>query len=122
MLAQTDNEPDDQVRVVVRFLPLAAKRLMKTTWHPTQTIQIKPDGSCLFTAYVSKEGIDDFTHWIYEWGAAVEVLQPEELRKQMIERIRAMEAMYHQHEQELLGTLNDISLLYAPAPLSTIMQ
>jgi proteasome accessory factor B len=68
-----------ETEVVLRFAPSVATRVRETTWHPTQEIEQKPDGSIVWRARVS--GTIEIRLWILSWGDEVEVLAPDALRE-----------------------------------------
>ncbi len=65
-------------RIVLRFAPTVAARVMETTWHPTQRVERAADGSLTWRATVA--GTIEIRLWILSWGDEVEVLEPESLR------------------------------------------
>ena len=66
------------VEVVLRFAPDVATRVREATWHPSQRVEVEPDGSLLWRATVA--GTIEIRLWILQWGADVEVLEPPALR------------------------------------------
>jgi proteasome accessory factor B len=64
--------------VVLRFSPAVADRVLETTWHPLQRTSREPDGSLIWRSTVS--GVIEIRLWILSWGEDVEVLEPEDLR------------------------------------------
>ena len=85
---------DEAIKVVVRFTPRVARRVHESSWHPSQQIEDLPDGSCLFTAHIGS--LVEFTPWVRQWGADVEVLEPSELRETII---RDLEAQWHHYHR-----------------------
>jgi len=65
-------------RIVLRFAPSVATRVMETTWHPTQRVERAADGSLTWRATVA--GTIEIRLWILSWGDEVEVLEPDSLR------------------------------------------
>ncbi len=78
--------------VVLRFSPDVARRVDENVWHPSQEIEELPDGGRLMRLRVS--GTLEIEPWIKSWGAAVEVLAPESLRRKIADEARALVAMY----------------------------
>lgn len=70
------------VRVRVRFRPEVARRVKETEWHDSQRIVETEDGGCELTADVAEP--TEMLPWLRSWGAACEVLEPEDLRKRMM--------------------------------------
>ena len=61
-------------------------------WHPSQVTKRQPDGSLIMTLKVSIS--PELLGWILRWGEYVEVLEPEELRQDVIESAKAMLDVY----------------------------
>ena len=70
-----DQPPTD---IVLRFAPSVATRVQEATWHPTQRVEVTPDGSLTWRAKVA--GTIEIRLWILSWGDDVEVLEPAALR------------------------------------------
>src|SRR5207247_336903 len=70
-----DQEP---VEVVLRFSAAVASRVREARWHPTERVEIEPDGSLTWRATVA--GTIEIRLWILSWGDDVEVLSPAALR------------------------------------------
>jgi predicted DNA-binding transcriptional regulator YafY len=85
-------EPDKKARVVVHFQSLVAANVAEVTWHPTQQIVHRDDGSIEFSATV--EGLREISWWILGYGDQAEVLEPRELRDMIADRVRGMAATY----------------------------
>lgn len=77
---------DTLFRVEIRFGPECAMNVADTLWHPTQTVAVQADGSCVFRCEV--EGLDEIVWWVLGYGPNAEVVAPDELRQ----RIRVMVA------------------------------
>jgi len=76
------------VEVRLRFFSPAAARVKESTWHPSQRLQVQPDGSLEMRVTVA--GTIEITSWILGWGETVEVLDPPDLRARIAEIGRAM--------------------------------
>jgi CRISPR-associated endonuclease/helicase Cas3 len=85
----TENEP---VEVVLKFHPRVARRVQETRWHRSVEEQELPDGSLLWQARVAEP--QEMLPWIRGWGADVEVLEPEKLRKALEKEARRMARLY----------------------------
>ncbi len=83
---------DEEVEVRLRFSRLVASRVKECTWHPSQTIVQRDDGTLDFSVTVA--GTMEITPWILSWGAEVEVLAPPELRAKVAETARRMSLAY----------------------------
>lgn len=64
--------------VVWRFTPEAASRAAEFRFHPHQTLEYEDDGS--LTVRFHAAGWLEMAWFLYQWGDAVEVLAPSELR------------------------------------------
>lgn len=81
-----------EIEVVLRFTPSVVRRVKESVWHHSQRIDDLPDGSCLFTVRVGSTL--EMKPWIRQWGAAVQVVAPDELRQELIAEVRAMALTY----------------------------
>lgn len=68
-------------RVRLRFAPEAARYVRERTWHPTQRLRERRDGSLELTLRVNH--LLEVKRWVLSYGAACEVLEPEELREEI---------------------------------------
>ena len=84
-----DQEPTE---VTLRFGSAVAARVAETHWHPTETREPGPDGTLMWRATVA--GTIEIRLWILSWGADVEVLAPETLRRSVAETLEAAAAIY----------------------------
>lgn len=80
------------IEVVLRFAPSVVRRLKESVWHFSQRIEDLPDGYCLFTVQVGSTL--EMKPWIRQWGSAVEVLAPPDLRQELIDEVRKLSAIY----------------------------
>jgi predicted DNA-binding transcriptional regulator YafY len=71
------------VEVVLRFAAAAAERVRETRWHASESANAEPDGSVTWRACVDEP--TEMLPWIRSWGADVEVIAPEALRRQVAE-------------------------------------
>ena len=72
-----------ETQVVVKFSPRVAELIEEVKWHPTQQIEKSADGSLIFKVTVA--GTLEISWWILSYGDDAEVLEPESLRKQILE-------------------------------------
>jgi predicted DNA-binding transcriptional regulator YafY len=72
--------------VVLVFAPTVADRVAETTWHPSQEVERRDDGSLVWRATVS--GTIEIRLWVLSWGDDVEVLGPPALRDDVRETHR----------------------------------
>lgn len=82
--------------VVLRFTPDVARRVDESTWHPSQQVEVLPDGGRKLTLWVS--GLLEIEPWVKSWGKSVEVLAPATLRARLAEEARALAEMYTESE------------------------
>ena len=85
----TDHEP---IEVVLKFHPRVANRVRETRWHRSEEETELADGSLLWKAKVAEA--HEMIPWIRGWGADVEVLGPEELRKSITNEARKLAQLY----------------------------
>jgi len=83
---------DEEVEVRLRFTSKVASRVKECTWHPSQSITMRPDGSLDFAVTVA--GTMEITPWILSWGDEAEVLAPAELRARVAEIAARMSRSY----------------------------
>ncbi|HEX5826509.1 MAG TPA: WYL domain-containing protein [Candidatus Limnocylindrales bacterium] len=84
-----DQPPTD---VVLRFTPAVAARVQEATWHPSQEVDTRPDGSLEWRARVA--GTIEIRLWILSWGDDVEVLEPASLRADVAATLARAAARY----------------------------
>lgn len=100
------------VQVTLRFHPDVAQRILETHWHPSQKpVEADPErpGYVLLTFEVADT--TDLKPWIRGWGAACEVLEPTELRDEMMGEARKLADLYgwlYPHNQATHRRFNDI--------------
>jgi predicted DNA-binding transcriptional regulator YafY len=83
---------ENRQQIVLLFNPHRAGWLRHEIWHPDQIMEEQPNGSLILRIPVS-----DFREVklrIMQYGADVEVLEPEELRKEIREEILRMVGLY----------------------------
>jgi CRISPR-associated endonuclease/helicase Cas3 len=85
----TERAPE---KVVLRFSRQVAPRVRETQWHHTEQVSEQSDGSLLWQARIAEW--QEMLNWIRGWGADVEVLEPEELREEVMGEVRQMTRIY----------------------------
>jgi predicted DNA-binding transcriptional regulator YafY len=93
------DEGDQPQRVTLRFSHFVAKRVRETRWHPSQHIDEDAEGRVIWTAEV--DALQEMLPWIRGWGADCEVLEPKELREQMIGETARLARLYGQQHLDL---------------------
>lgn len=71
-------DPAQYGEVIWRFAPHAASRAAEFCFHPKQTVNVLDDGS-LIVRFCASGWLEMVWH-LYQWGDAVEVLEPQGLR------------------------------------------
>lgn len=72
--------------------PEIMRIIEETIWHPSQVLEKHKDGSMIMTLKIT-DTVELYS-WILGWGDRVEVLEPEELRQDIIETAKAMLDVY----------------------------
>ncbi len=80
------------MEIELRFRASVAQRVAETIWHPSQEIERETDGSLRWRGTVA--GPLEIRLWILSWGADVEVLAPEDLRRDVADRLAEAAAIY----------------------------
>ena len=83
---------EEPVRVVLRFRADQAPYVAERQWQPSQELQWLPDGRVELTFKAG--GSFEITRWILGWGDAVEVIAPDEVRRQIQQILRSATAFY----------------------------
>jgi predicted DNA-binding transcriptional regulator YafY len=83
-----------ETEVVLRFTSAVGARVREATWHPSQEVRERPDGSLDWRATVA--GTIEIRLWILSWGDDVEVLEPAALREDVAGTLRRAAARYGQ--------------------------
>lgn len=84
----------DVQQVQLRFSPRVARRVRETQWHDSQLLEA--DGTHLIMT-IEVADTTDLKPWIRSWGADCEVLEPVELRNEMIGEARKLAELYGWH-------------------------
>lgn len=102
-----DAEP---VQIRLRFTSeQAIRRVSEERWHPSEQKQRDDEGRLIWSAEVDEPL--EMLPWIRGWGADCEVLQPAELRNQMLGEVRRQMRVYQITESpgdDLQQRFNDI--------------
>ncbi|MEM4724176.1 MAG: WYL domain-containing protein, partial [Candidatus Hadarchaeum sp.] len=78
--------------IVLRFSPVVSTYVRERIWHPLQILQTLDDGSVLLRLRIADPR--EIRPWIRSWGAEVEVLEPETLRRELAEEASRTAALY----------------------------
>ncbi len=71
----------DDITVVIKFLPAAARFVQESSWHHSQTATCQRDGSVLARFQLSSTV--EIKSWVLSFGASALVLEPESLRAEI---------------------------------------
>ena len=85
-----------EVSVKVWFSKEVARYVSESTWHPSQELSWKKDGSLV--AQFQLDGTREIKSWILSFGRHAEVLGPEELRGEMGEEVEKLLRTYSASE------------------------
>lgn len=83
---------EEPMDVVVRFTEEQAPYIWERVWHPSQAIEELADGRVVLRLRAG--GFYEIKSWVLSFGAAAEVLEPEELRKAVWAEMRAVLGVY----------------------------
>jgi predicted DNA-binding transcriptional regulator YafY len=78
----------EEQTVKLKFSPEIARLMEETIWHPSQVLEKQADGSVIMTLKVFYTY--ELVTWILGWGEKVEVLEPADLRKEVLQTAKAM--------------------------------
>lgn len=78
--------------VEIRFARECAMNVADTLWHPTQTVEMRDDGSCVFRCEVA--GLDEIVWWVIGYGPYAEVAGPPELRQRIHRMVAELTSLY----------------------------
>lgn len=81
-----------EFEVVVKFAPYSARYIKERSWHPHQTLEDLPDGSCKLSFPASS--LDEVARWLAPYGPDAMVLEPRELRDSIVETAKATLKLY----------------------------
>jgi predicted DNA-binding transcriptional regulator YafY len=79
-------------QAVLRFSPEIARWVSRETWHPDQGSEYDQDGFYILRIPYSQD--TELVMDILKYGAEVEVLEPQELRAKLCDRIHRMQKLY----------------------------
>lgn len=68
-----------EVEIELNISPPLSLVIPETTWHPTQTIEAKEDGSAVLRATVSENALGSVARWVLASAPFVTVKEPERL-------------------------------------------
>ncbi len=84
------DEPPQEVKIWIA--PEWAYFIEERSWHPTQKLQFRKDGSVILTMQCG--GIDELTAWVLSFGPGAKVLSPPALIKNVSSQLTAAAQSY----------------------------
>jgi predicted DNA-binding transcriptional regulator YafY len=78
--------------VAIWFSANKAQFIRERKWHPSQTIEEKPDGSLIL--HLKTGGLLEVRNWALQFGDDAEVLEPDSLREDIAKEIHKLSARY----------------------------
>ena len=88
---------DGPLRTIkVHFAPAVARYVQESEWHERLILTRQRDGSLL--AEIPLASTEEFCSWILSFGRKAVVLEPEELRREIAEELRASLSAYESLE------------------------
>jgi len=79
-------------RVRIAFDSFASRLVAERTWHPTQEITERPDGTCELALRLAS--LEEIERWVLSWGRHAEVLAPAQLKSRVKNALREMSGKY----------------------------
>ncbi len=87
------DDEDRPTLVRLRFAAgQASRRMRETVWHPSQQCELDPEGRLVWSAEIDEP--QEMLPWIRGWGPDCEVLEPAELRAQVLGDLRRQLRLY----------------------------
>ncbi len=83
---------DGDVKIVVRFSPAVARYVSESNWHESQKLTPQKDGGLLAEFQLSDT--EEIKRWIMSFGQHAVVLEPETLRKEIVEELESLVGAY----------------------------
>jgi predicted DNA-binding transcriptional regulator YafY len=78
--------------VEVAFTKEAAPLVTETIWHQTQQVHRQKDGSV--NLHFKVDGLSEIVYWVLGWAGRARVVQPQELREMVAEKLATALAMH----------------------------
>jgi predicted DNA-binding transcriptional regulator YafY len=86
---------EDEVKTIrLKFVAELARIMVETKYHPSQMVKRQHDGSLIMTLRVGNTV--ELYSWIMGWGEKVEVLEPKELRREIVRSAKAILGVYNE--------------------------
>jgi len=85
-------EPGPDSQVVVRFQKMVAQNVAEVTWHKTQQLKFRKDGTLDF--HVTVSGLNEISWWILGYADQAHVIKPAKLRRMVAGRAQQTVEQY----------------------------
>jgi proteasome accessory factor B len=82
----------EPTRVVLAFEPSVSAYVAARTWHPSQQVQSRPDGSLIVTLSVCNDWA--LRSWVLGFGSLVRVLEPAALAESVLDEVEGARRKY----------------------------
>jgi len=82
----------DPISIKIRFPADQTRYIKERKWSKTQEIEDREDGSVILSMQTS--GWWDVKRWVLSFGSEAEVLEPEELRKEIVDELKTATENY----------------------------
>jgi len=83
---------DKTYHIKLKFSPYQARWIRERQWHKTQQLTKLNDGSLILEMDV--QGLDEVKRWVMQYGGEVEVVEPVNLREEIIKELKKMVQQY----------------------------
>ncbi len=83
---------DGEVHVKIRFSPVVARYVTESKWHGSQKLTPQKDGSLI--AEFDLDDTEEIRHWIQSFGKHAVVLEPDQLRAEIVSELDALRLSY----------------------------
>ena len=80
------------IYVQLKFSPYQSRWIRERQWHQTQKLTELEDGGLILEMDV--QGLVEIKMWVMQYGAEVEVVEPEILKDDVKQEIKKMERLY----------------------------
>lgn len=88
---------DEPIRARIRFDPQVARPVRERPGHPSQEVRDLPGGGVEVTLQAA--GRAEILAWVLRYGEYAEVVEPADLREEMVRRLEAMRARYAERSE-----------------------
>lgn len=79
--------------IKLRFAPEISRIIKETIWHQSQVLECPKDGSVIMTLKITDTA--ELRSWILGWGEKIQVLEPDEIRQDIVKTAQAVLDVYH---------------------------